>query len=319
MQHVNVSAGKFWLIIFIASLSLVQQNVFAARPWSDTGDRPRSGGRNKPPTIDGTPSTAAAVEQYYAFQASAHDRDGDVLKFSIRNQPAWAAFDTGNGFLSGFPAESDAGSVTYDIVISVSDGRRSASLSPFSISVGDAAQNSPPVISGTPAGEVMATEAYSFTPNASDPDNDSLQFSVVSLPAWAAFNAASGRLYGTPADADLGIYENIRISVSDGAASASTGSFSIAVVHTANGTATLSWAAPSVNSDGSPLTDLAGYRIYYGNVQGQYNHQLEIADAGVMTAVVDNLSQGAWYFAATSLNSEGLESKLSNEVQKLIE
>ncbi|MEX2124724.1 MAG: putative Ig domain-containing protein [Woeseia sp.] len=319
MQRSNISAGKFWLMLFTALLLLVQLDAFAARPWSDARGKSGGGGPNKRPTIEGTPSSIAAVEQFYAFQPSANDRDGDTLQFSIRNRPAWAAFDTANGYLSGFPAESDAGSVTYDIAISVSDGKRSASLTPFSISVGEATQNSPPVISGIPAGEVMAMEAYNFTPNASDPDNDSLQFSVVSLPTWATFDAATGRLYGTPDDADLGLYENIRISVSDGMARASTDSFSIAVVHTTNGTVTLSWAAPTANTDGSPLIDLAGYRIYYGNVQGQYDHQLEISDAGVMTAVIDNLSQGAWYFAATALNSSGVESDLSGEMEILIQ
>jgi hypothetical protein len=38
-----------------------------------------------------------------------------------------------------------------------------------------------------------------------------------------------------------------------------------------------------------------------------------------MTAVIDNLSLGAWYFAATAFNSSGLESALSNEVQKLVQ
>jgi len=51
----------------------------------------------------------------------------------------------------------------------------------------------------------------------------------------------------------------------------------------------------------------------------QYNSQLEITDAGTMTAIIDNLSQGSWYFAATVLNSTGLESVLSKEVQKAVQ
>jgi hypothetical protein len=33
-------------------------------------------------------------------------------------------------------------------------------------------------------------------------------------------------------------------------------------------TATLTWDAPTTNADGTPLTDLAGYRIYYGTTSG---------------------------------------------------
>jgi len=299
-------------ILLAASFFFAQADALAARPSG-------KGKPNKAPTIQGTPSGVAEVEQYYAFQAKGRDRDGDALTFTISNKPVWAAFDTALGFLSGYPTNSDAGRVTSNIVISVSDGKSSASLSPFDISVGDATVNSPPVISGSPAKEVIATEIYSFSPTATDADNDSLLFSVVNRPSWAVFSTTTGRLYGTPGDADLGLYEKIRIGVTDGIASASTSEFSIAVVHTTNGTVTLSWLAPDMNDDGTPLTNLAGYRIYYGNATGQYDHQLEITDAGTVTAIIDNLSQGAWYFAATALDSTGLESVLSKEVQKIVQ
>jgi hypothetical protein len=311
MPSIHTSARIGCFIFLALSLLFAQATAFAAPP---TG----KGKPNRPPTIQGTPATVAEVEQYYSFQATAQDRDGDELKFAISNKPLWAAFDTARGFLSGYPTNNDAGRVTSSIVISVSDGNSSASLSPFSISVG-AAVNTPPVISGSPAKEVVATEIYSFRPTATDADNDSLIFSIVNRPSWATFSTTTGRVYGTPGDADVGVYEGIRIRVTDGVASASTSEFSIAVVHTTNGTVTLSWLAPDANSDGTPLTDLAGYRIYYGNTSGQYDQQLEISGAGTMTAVIENLSQGAWYFAATALNATGLESVPSNEVQKLVQ
>lgn len=312
MPTVHASARIGCLIFLAMSVFFAQAGAFAAPPAG-------KGKPNKPPTIQGTPSGTAEVEQYYAFQATAHDRDGDTLKFTISNKPAWAAFDTARGFLSGYPTNSDAGRVTSNIVISVSDGKSMASLSPFSISVGNATVNTPPVISGSPAKEVKVTETYSFRPTATDADNDSLLFSVANKPSWATFSTTTGRLYGTPGDADLGVYEKIRITVTDGSASASTSDFSISVIHTTNGTVTLSWLAPDANSDGTPLTNLAGYRVYYGNASGQYDRQLDISGAGTMTAVIDNLTQGAWYFAATALNSTGLESALSNEVEKLVQ
>jgi hypothetical protein len=306
------------LILFAASISLAQTESFGARPGDDPSAKSSTGRRNKPPIIEGTPATNAEVDKYYAFQANARDRDGDSLTFSISNKPAWAAFDTSHGFLSGYPADIDAGTVTNGIIISVTDGPNTVSLSPFSIYVADAPieSNSPPVISGTPPGEVVAKETYSFTPEASDPDNDSLLFSAVNKPAWASLDASSGRLYGTPDEADVGLYEGI---VSDGTANASTSSFTVAVVQTTNGTVSLSWLAPTENVDGSPLTDLAGYRIYYGNVRGQYDFTREIDDPGIMMAVIDNLSRGTWYFAATALTSRGLESDLSTAVEMSVQ
>lgn len=312
MQSIHSPARICCFILLAASFLSAQTDAFAAPPAG-------KGKPNKPPTIRGTPSAVAAVGEYYSFQANGHDRDGDTLVFTISNKPDWATFDTARGFLSGYPGNSDAGSVASDIVVGVSDGELSASLAPFSISVGNATANSPPVISGTPAGEVVVPQAYSFTPNATDADNDTLSFSIVNRPSWAVFSGATGRLYGTPGDADVGLYEKISITVTDGTSSASTSEFSVAVVQTTNGTATLSWLAPQENVDGTPLTDLAGYRIYYGNASEQYDHQLDVNGAGTMTAVIDNLSPGAWYFAATALNSTGLESAFSNEAQKVIQ
>src|SRR5262245_48462123 len=73
--------------------------------------------------------------------------------------------------------------------------------------------NAAPTIQGQPSGSVQAGQAYSFTPSASDPDGDSLTFSVTNLPDWAAFNTATGRVSGTPSSSDIATYSNIRISV----------------------------------------------------------------------------------------------------------
>ena len=78
--------------------------------------------------------------------------------------------------------------------------------------------NQAPSISGTPLGAVEKI-AYSFTPLASDPDGDNLIFSVTGNPDWLGFNTGSGELSGTPDVNDLGLHENINISVSDGKAS----------------------------------------------------------------------------------------------------
>lgn len=315
MQRVTFSAALLSFVLFTFCVPLLPTGVYAAPSWDKN---PGKGiGRNKPPTIEGTPSTTANVDEYYAFQVNAADRDGDTLRFSITNKPTWAAFDTARGFLSGFPAASDAGSVTSNIVISVSDGKQTASLAPFSITV-HGATNSPPVISGSPASEVVANQLYSFTPTATDADQDPLQFGVANKPGWAAFDTSTGKLSGTPADANVGVYNDIRITVTDGMASDSTDPFAIAVVQTTNGSVTLSWTAPTENEDGSLLTDLAGFRIYYGIASGQYEQEMEIGSAGTLTAVIENLSPGTWYFAATAFTESGLESALSNEVQRSI-
>ena len=177
--------------------------------------------------------------------------------------------------------------------------------------------NQAPTISGSPSGSVMQNNAYSFTPTASDPDGNSLTFSITSKPSWATFNASTGALTGTPTAQNVGAYQNIQISVSDGKATTSLTTFSINVVATATGVATLTWNAPSQNTDGSALT-VQNYRIYWGVSQGSYpNSKMMPASAG-STAIVDQLTPAKYYFVVTALDTQGNESIYSNVATKTV-
>jgi len=181
-----------------------------------------------------------------------------------------------------------------------------------------AAGNSAPTISGTPTATVIEGEFYEFVPSAADADGDALEFSIARKPNWATFDRASGRLAGTPAADDVGNFTNITITVSDGGVSAALSDFDITVDAIALGTATLSWNPPTENTDGTSLTDLSGYRIYYGRSESQLNRSVVINNPGLTRYVVENLAQANWFFAMTSVNSDGVESRRSPTVGKTI-
>ena len=82
--------------------------------------------------------------------------------------------------------------------------------------------------------------------------------------------------------------------------------------------ATVSWEAPTTNSDGTPLTDLAGYRIYYGSSPENLGNTVQIKSIGLQTFVFEDLQSGTWYFAVMAVAANGTESKLSNIVYKTI-
>ena len=86
----------------------------------------------------------------------------------------------------------------------------------------------------------------------------------------------------------------------------------------AGGAATISWEAPTTNTDGTPLTDLAGYRIYYGSSPDKLGHSVQIKTIGLQTYVIDDLQSGTWYFAVMAVASDGSESGLSDIVSKTI-
>ena len=84
------------------------------------------------------------------------------------------------------------------------------------------------------------------------------------------------------------------------------------------GTATLSWQAPTTNTDGKALTDLSGYRIYYGTDAEELSESVQLAGVGLQTYVIDGLGTGTWYFAIKAVASTGAESALSEIVSKTI-
>ena len=268
-----------------------------------------------PVTISGAPVTTDVIGQAYSFTPNATGPTGRTLTFSISGKPAWASFSTTTGQLSGTPTTAG----TYSqIVIKATDGPSTAALAPFAITV-TGAVNTPPTISGTPATAVNVGANYSFTPTAADANNNALSFSIQNKPSWAAFSSASGQLSGTPTAASAGTYANIVISVSDGIASAALPAFSIAVNQASNGTATINWTPPQANTDGSALSNLAGYRIHYGTSSSALTQTVDIAQAGLTSYTLTNLTTGIWYFGVSAYSSAGTESALSNVASKTIQ
>lgn len=84
------------------------------------------------------------------------------------------------------------------------------------------------------------------------------------------------------------------------------------------GMATLSWEAPTTDTNGRALTNLGGYRIYYGTDKSALGQTVSINSIGMQTYVIDNLGTGTWYFAIRAVTNTGVESALSQIVSKTI-
>jgi len=274
---------------------------------------------NRAPTITGTPPTSVTVGGTYSFIAKGADADGNTLGYTITNRPSWASFNTTTGQLWGKPTSSHVGTYS-NIKISVSDGKATASLPVFSIAVKAASSNPAPTISGSPAKSVTAGKAYAFTPTASDPNGNTLTFSIANKPSWATFSTTTGKLSGTPTTSNVGTYSNVTIRVSDGTTTVSLPAYSISVLapSSSSGGATLSWTPPTQNSDGTTLTNLAGYRIYYGTNASSLTQTITINSAGISSYVVSDLSPATYYFAISAFNSSGTEGARSSTVSKAV-
>jgi hypothetical protein len=82
---------------------------------------------------------------------------------------------------------------------------------------------------------------------------------------------------------------------------------------------TLSWTAPDKNTDGSTLSDLTGYHLYYGRTEGNYPSKIEINNPGIAIYVVENLMPATYYVVATAVNAAGIESNFSNVAVRVVE
>jgi len=187
------------------------------------------------------------------------------------------------------------------------------------LSDGTEGANHVPVISGMPGKSAITDLAYDFQPAASDTDGDTLVFSITGKPVWADFDTDTGHLSGIPTISDVGTYSGIVITVTDGTDTASLAAFSIQVSEPVQmGSFDLNWTAPTSRSDGTPLSlsDISGYRIYYGEYQGTYTESVDIANGTAQYAKLTNIPVGSYYVVMSTIDGNGLESSFSNYVFK---
>lgn len=203
-------------------------------------------------------------------------------------------------------------------------GGGSGSAAPVSNSPtsGTGSAGSIETISGTPPTQIQEGQAYSFIPTVTGPDGTAPAFSIQNKPAWATFSESSGQLAGTPSGTQVATYANIVISVSNGSAHAALAPFSITVMaaqQTAQGSATVSWAAPTANTDGSQISGLTGYQIEYGSDPTSLTQTVMISDSTVTTYTIQGLIAGTWYFAVSDFTTSGGASDPSTPVSKTIQ
>jgi hypothetical protein len=75
---------------------------------------------------------------------------------------------------------------------------------------------------------------------------------------------------------------------------------------------------PTENSDGSVLTNLAGYTVYYGTSPDSLTQSVKVSNPGLSAYTVTNLPSGTWYFAVTSYSSAGVESTRTGTISTTI-
>jgi hypothetical protein len=144
--------------------------------------------------------------------------------------------------------------------------------------------------------------------------------SGITAVSWETNRGSEGSANGTESwtisDIPLELGAN-KITVTATDASGRSQSDTIIINRESGGTGsvTLSWLPPTERTDGTPLDNLAGYKISFGRMSKVYDYTVTIDNPGLATYVVENLKPGSWYFAITAYDTEGLESEFSNEAR----
>jgi hypothetical protein len=145
---------------------------------------------------------------------------------------------------------------------------------------------------------------------------------------WTSTNTTSCAASWTTSDATAGQQTSaaltatttFSITCSNGAGSTAQGSVPVTVTPATTGTATLTWAAPTENTNGTPVTatELTGYIITYGNSASALTHSVSVQGGTTTTYQVTGLTTGTWYFAVAAVAADGTTSTPSTVGSKTI-
>ncbi len=84
------------------------------------------------------------------------------------------------------------------------------------------------------------------------------------------------------------------------------------------GSAVVSWVAPTANTNGTPLTNLAGFRVYYGTSSTSLTQSTTVNNMAARSATISPLVPGTWYFKVRAFNASQVESNDSNLASKTV-
>jgi len=163
---------------------------------------------NDAPVITSAPVTEAFAGQDYEYRITATDAESDHYAFGLEGGPPGMAIDRSSGALRWMP--DAAGS--FPVSVSVSDGN-DVSFQNFTLFV--TSLNKPPRFVGVPVTTAVAGLQYSYEARASDPDDDRLEYSLLTWPGGMSIGRSDGRINWTPAREIAGNF-TVAVSVADG-------------------------------------------------------------------------------------------------------
>ena len=180
---------------------------------------------NLAPTITSVPITVATEGEVYGYDVEAIDPNaGDPLSFSLDLAPAGMAINPSSGLITWTPTAAQLGANA--VTVRVTDPGALFATQSFVIDA-VAANRAPTIVSSPPATGLVG-ETYLYSVGATDPDGDTLTFSLDLAPAGMTIDVTSGLIEWIPAVGQVGA-NPVTLRVQDAGGLAATQSYTITV------------------------------------------------------------------------------------------
>ncbi len=178
--------------------------------------------QNEAPQIVSSPPGHAAVHELYAYDLQANDPEGDAVTWRLVSGPAGLSLDPILGTLRWTPTVEQLGA--SEVTVEAQDLYLATATQTFSVSVELA--NRPPRITSTPPVSAQTGEPFFYAATGSDPDGDTLRWSLTQGPPGLAIDAATGLVRWLPATNQVGTFV-VTLAVNDGRGGTASQSFSL--------------------------------------------------------------------------------------------
>ncbi|WP_218653202.1 putative Ig domain-containing protein [Nostoc sp. TCL26-01] len=233
---------------------------------------------NIAPKFVSDPDVEALVGKPYIYEAKAEDANKDILTYSLLVAPEGMVIERATGKISWTPAASAVGN--YSVTVQVADGRGGVDQQDFVLGVMTPPPNRSPLIISTPIVDANVNQQYKYQVVATDPDGDTLAYSLAKNPQGMLIDTQTGLITWKPPANQVGEIE-VTLRVQDDKGGSTEQTFNI-LTQPENGN-----HAPVIISE--PPREL----LLSGTVSGSQNDQVFL-----VPGVIGNQVKGTfeWIF-----------------------
>ncbi|QDU42483.1 tRNA nuclease WapA precursor [Symmachiella dynata] len=214
-MEINPTTGELLWTPDASQIGTVSATILVSDPhgaWSLQEIHVAVVDNNLPPQFTSTPPASGHSDEDYTYNVTATDPEEETLTFSLSDGPSGMTIDPNTGVLTWTPT----GEGTFDVVVTVADPAGYAVHQDYDLTIFAPAANLPPQITSTAVLTGMVGTAYSYQVTATDPEDDTLEFSLGGTPPIGmSIDPDTGLLSWTPTSGQTGL-NTFEVIVSDG-------------------------------------------------------------------------------------------------------